>query len=186
MGALVACWDLLLTGWTPQPRYISIYFIDTDKIPGFLLLLKIISSSRAVNILFLSLTCEDIGVAMVTNIISQLQESFPLRRAAGSFEISFTKWLRGAMTVQLRVTFSMSCQISTWILFPCLKNIQEDLPKSRKVMLKNSLRGKKMHQKKGLFRLKISQKVSARRAPRKQRNREDSSEWISYVIIKKW
>ena len=44
---------------------------------------------------------------MVTNMISQLQESFPLRRAAGSFEISFTKWLRGAKTVQLLVTFSM-------------------------------------------------------------------------------
>ena len=28
---------------------------------------------------------------MVTNMISQLRESFPLRRAAGSFEISFTK-----------------------------------------------------------------------------------------------
>ena len=28
---------------------------------------------------------------MVTNKISQLQESFPLTRAAGSFEISFTK-----------------------------------------------------------------------------------------------
>ena len=28
--------------------------------------------------------------------------------------------------------------------FPSMKNIQEDLPKSRKVMLKNSLRGKKM------------------------------------------
>ena len=39
---------------------------------------KIISSSRAVKILFLSFTCEDIGVAMVTNMISQLQESFPL------------------------------------------------------------------------------------------------------------
>ena len=62
-------------------------------------------------ILFLSFTCEDIGVTMVTNMISQLQESFPLRRAAGSFEISFTKWLRGAKTVQLPVTFSMSCQI---------------------------------------------------------------------------
>ena len=42
-------------------------------------------------ILFLSSTCEDIGVAMVTNMISQLQESFPLRRAAGSLEISCTK-----------------------------------------------------------------------------------------------
>ena len=38
-------------------------------------------------ILFLSFTREDIGVAMVTNMISQLQESFPLRRAADSFEI---------------------------------------------------------------------------------------------------
>ena len=39
---------------------------------------KIIPSSRAVKILFLSFTCEDIDVAMVTNIINQLQESFPL------------------------------------------------------------------------------------------------------------
>ena len=31
-------------------------------------------------ILFLSFTCEDIGVVMVTNMISQLQESFSLRR----------------------------------------------------------------------------------------------------------
>ena len=38
----------------------------------------------------------------------------------------------------------MSCQIFTSILFPSLKNIQEDLPKSRKVMLKNSKKGKKM------------------------------------------
>ena len=52
-------------------------------------------------VLFLSFTCEDIGVAMVTNMISQLQESFPLRHTAGSFEISFTKWLRGVKTAQL-------------------------------------------------------------------------------------
>ena len=31
-------------------------------------------------ILFLSFTCEDIGVTMATNMISQLQENFPLRR----------------------------------------------------------------------------------------------------------
>ena len=37
--------------------------------------------------------CEDIGVTMVTNIISQLQENFPLRRAAGSFQISFKTFL---------------------------------------------------------------------------------------------
>ena len=125
---------------------------------------------------FLAFTCEDIGVAMVTNMISQLQESFPLKRAAGPFKISFTKWLQGLKMVQLLVTFSMSCQIFTSILFPSLKNIQEDLPKSRKVMLKNSLRGKKMQTlKKDLLRLKISQKVSGRRAPQNQRNREDSS-----------
>ena len=38
-------------------------------------------------ILFLSSKHEDIGVAMVTDMISQLQESFSLRRAAGSYEI---------------------------------------------------------------------------------------------------
>ena len=43
----------------------QVYYIDTDEIPGFFLLQKkIISSSRAVKILFLSFTCEDIGVAM--------------------------------------------------------------------------------------------------------------------------
>ena len=47
-------------------------------------------------ILFLSFTCEDIGVAMVTNMISQLQESFPLRRTAGTFDILFTRCLRCA------------------------------------------------------------------------------------------
>ena len=44
------------------------YYIDTDEIPGFSSLRKIISLSCAVKILFLSYTCEDIGVAMVTNI----------------------------------------------------------------------------------------------------------------------
>ena len=48
------------------------------KYQDFSLYYKIISSSRAVKIPFLSFTCEDIGVAMVTNTISQLQESFPL------------------------------------------------------------------------------------------------------------
>ena len=44
------------------------YYIDTDEIPGFFLLL-VISSSHAVKILFLSFTCEDIGVTMVTNFL---------------------------------------------------------------------------------------------------------------------
>ena len=48
---------------------------------------KIRSSSGAVKLLFLSFTCEDIGVAMVTNMISQLQESFP-------FSIEFSKFSR--------------------------------------------------------------------------------------------
>ena len=34
---------------------------------------KIISSQHKLKILFLSVTCEDIGVAMVINIITQLQ-----------------------------------------------------------------------------------------------------------------
>ena len=38
-------------------------------------------------VLFLFFTWENIGVAMVTDMIIQLQESFPLRCAAGSFEI---------------------------------------------------------------------------------------------------
>ena len=50
----------------------SIYYIDTDEITGFLFLLKkIISSTCAVNISFLSFTCENIGVVMVKNMISQ-------------------------------------------------------------------------------------------------------------------
>ena len=45
------------------------YYIDTDEIPGFFLSLKNhVFILRAVKILFLSFTCEDIGVAMVTNI----------------------------------------------------------------------------------------------------------------------
>ena len=40
---------------------------------------KIISSSRVVKILFLSFTCDDVGVAMVTNMISQLQASLAFR-----------------------------------------------------------------------------------------------------------
>ena len=47
------------------------------KYQDFSFLYKVISSPRAVKILFLSFKCEEIGVAMVTNMISQLQESFP-------------------------------------------------------------------------------------------------------------
>ena len=45
------------------------YYIDTDEIPGFSPLRKKSYLYRAqVKILFLSYMCEDIGVAMVTNI----------------------------------------------------------------------------------------------------------------------
>ena len=51
---------------------------------------KIISSSRAVKILiFLSLTCEDIGVAMVNNMISQLLSLFFLYNFISEFHNIF-------------------------------------------------------------------------------------------------
>ena len=50
---------------------------------------KIISSSRAVKILFLSFTCEDIGVAMVTNMISQLLPLFLLYKFISEFHNIF-------------------------------------------------------------------------------------------------
>ena len=67
---------------------IRIYYIVIDEIPGFLLSLKSrIFTARSEDTI-LSFTCEDIGVAMVTNMISQLQESFPLRRVVFYVEIS--------------------------------------------------------------------------------------------------
>ena len=50
---------------------------------------KIISSSRAVKILFLSFTCEDIDVAMVTNMISQLLPLFLLYKFISEFHNIF-------------------------------------------------------------------------------------------------
>ena len=75
----------------PQRAHVLfyIYYIDTViNTRIFYFTKKIISSSRAVKILFLSFTCKDIGVTMVINMIRQLQESFPLRHTAGSLEIS--------------------------------------------------------------------------------------------------
>ena len=67
---------------------IPFYYIDTDEKPGLFLLLKNhIFIARSEDTI-LSFMCEDIGVAMVTNMISQLQESFLLRCAASSFDIS--------------------------------------------------------------------------------------------------
>ena len=50
---------------------IGLYYIDIYELPGFLLLLKNhIFTARSEHII-LSFTCEDIGVVMVTNTISQ-------------------------------------------------------------------------------------------------------------------
>ena len=57
---------------------------------------KIISSSRAVKILFLSFTCEDIGVVMVTDIVSQFW-------LFGTENISINVFIMGY------VTFSLGC-----------------------------------------------------------------------------
>ena len=65
-----------ITRPTPFPAqfiqcHIPFYYIDTDEITGFFLLLKshifIACSEDTIN--FLSFTCEDIGVAMVTTLI---------------------------------------------------------------------------------------------------------------------
>ena len=74
-----------------QPRPIIVnYYIGTGEIPRFLLSLKrhILTARSELKILFLSFTCEDISVTMVTNMINQLQESFPLGRVVFYVEIS--------------------------------------------------------------------------------------------------
>ena len=53
------------------------YYIDTDEIPGFFLLLKkSYLHHMCVKILFLSFTCEDIGVAIVTSMITSIILTF--------------------------------------------------------------------------------------------------------------
>ena len=126
---------------------------------------------------FLSFTCEDIGVAMVTNMISQLQESFPLRRAAGSFEISFTKWLRGAKTVELPVPFSMSCQYHSCHI-DTFSELEEHSGRFAEVLESDVKKFIEVEEnantkKKTFYDLKLVKTVSGRRAPRNQRNRED-------------
>ena len=99
--------------------------IDTDEIPGFFLLLK--------NHIFIARSEDTIFNFHVWG--SWCHRGFTGASRSRSSEISFIKWLRGAKTVQLPVTFAsaaMSCQIFTSILFPSVMIIQEDLPKSRK------------------------------------------------------
>ena len=59
------------------------------KFQDFSFYWKIIFSSRAVKILFLSFMCEDIGVAMVTNMISQLLPLFLLYNFISEFHNIF-------------------------------------------------------------------------------------------------
>ena len=59
--------------WTGKNK--ANYFIGTEKYQDFSFYQRIIFTSRAVKILFLSFTREDIGVVMVTNMVSKLQES---------------------------------------------------------------------------------------------------------------
>ena len=57
----------------------GIYYIDTDEIPGFFLLLKNhIFIARSEDTIFVFHVWGYWNVAMVTNMISQLQESFQL------------------------------------------------------------------------------------------------------------
>ena len=72
--------------WIDRFAIYSYVIVDTDEIPGFFLWLKNhIFIARSEDTIFIF---HHIGVAMVTNRISQLQESFLLKRAAGSFKIS--------------------------------------------------------------------------------------------------
>ena len=60
------------SGWQCRWLQMHVYYIDTDEVPRFFLLEKNhIFIARSQKVLFLSFTCEDIGVAMVTNMISQ-------------------------------------------------------------------------------------------------------------------
>ena len=77
--------------WNDRFAIYSYVIIDTDEIPGFFLWLKNhIFIARSEDTIFI-FHVWDFGVAIFTNMISQLQESFPLKRAAGSFEISSVK-----------------------------------------------------------------------------------------------
>ena len=87
------------------------------KYQDFSFLLKVVSSPRTVKILFLSFTCEDIGVAMVTNMISQLQESFPLMRVV--FYVKFHQYLKNKQNI-------LHCRLGIRILSSRAENISHD------------------------------------------------------------
>ena len=71
----------------PLNWFLRFYYIGTDEIPGFLLSLKRhIFIARSEDAIFIFHV--DMGVAMATNMISQLKESFPLRRVEFYMQIS--------------------------------------------------------------------------------------------------
>ena len=75
----------------PQRTHVLfyIYYIDTVINTRIFLLLKKSYLHRAQwRYYFYPSRVRNIGVIMVINMISQLQESFPLRHTAGSLEIS--------------------------------------------------------------------------------------------------
>ena len=72
------------------------------KYQDFSFYLKIIPLSRAVKILFLSFTCEDIGVAMVTNMII-LRYAFAVIEF---FSSSLEFWLFGTENISIIVFIS--------------------------------------------------------------------------------
>ena len=89
------------------------------------------------------LTVDIIG--LVQKMEGGIQKHLLLKRALPSLFSSFPLFslslppplFAPATGVQLPVTFSMSCQIFKSILFPSLKNIQEDLPKKNLCLCRN-------------------------------------------------
>ena len=69
--------------------HMHVYYIDTDDLPGFFLLLKNHISIAGSEHTILSFTCEDIGVAMVTNMISQFSTGELPSQARGGFLLKF-------------------------------------------------------------------------------------------------
>ena len=132
---------------------------------------------RAVKILFLSFTCEDIGVAMVTNMSSQLQESFPLSRADGSFEISLI-YKMSSRYDHRTVDFLDKVPNFDIDMFSEVEKLPARFTEVSENDVEKFIEGEEnaSTKKNDFLRLKIScKKVSVRRAPRNQRYREVSS-----------
>ena len=84
------------------------------KYQDFSFYYKIISSSRAGKILFLSFTCEDIGFAMVANMISQLLSLFFLYNFISEFHNIFVTGILRKVTT---LTALFCCFENEWKKF---------------------------------------------------------------------